>query len=282
MKIYVLIDDLPADETLSVKPIASLEPEHGLSLWIQTGKSRVLCDMGASGRFIDNADKMGADLSRTDLAFVSHGHDDHCGGLPAWLSRFPGIDTYISDQALIHEYFSSRHQPKKNISPDVEQIRKYSDVLIPVSESRWVTEDIALVRNECSDFAKPYGNVFLTRRDAAEEVLDDFTHEISLAVKTDHGLVIISSCSHNGAVNIMESCCRFTGTDRVYAFVGGLHFVNGDSVGHEVDTFRSDLMRTFPGTLIYTGHCTGAMARERLAAILDDVAFFRTGTVIEL
>ena len=43
---------------------------------------------------------------------------------------------------------------------------------------------------------------------------DDFSHEQSVVIDTDKGLVIINSCSHGGAVNIINEV-KETGIDYV-------------------------------------------------------------------
>ena len=41
------------------------------------------------------------------------------------------------------------------------------------------------------------------------------------------GLVILSSCSHAGAINIIRHAQQVTGVEHVHAFVGGLHLTGG-------------------------------------------------------
>jgi 7,8-dihydropterin-6-yl-methyl-4-(beta-D-ribofuranosyl)aminobenzene 5'-phosphate synthase len=41
------------------------------------------------------------------------------------------------------------------------------------------------------------------------------------------GLVVLSSCSHAGVINVLRHAQRLTGVDTVYAFVGGLHLTGG-------------------------------------------------------
>ena len=48
-----------------------LETEHGLCILLETEKSRILLDTGASDVFIRNAEKMGIGLSTGDYVFAT-------------------------------------------------------------------------------------------------------------------------------------------------------------------------------------------------------------------
>jgi 7,8-dihydropterin-6-yl-methyl-4-(beta-D-ribofuranosyl)aminobenzene 5'-phosphate synthase len=53
--------------------------EHGLSLYIETKKHKILFDVGASGLFLQNAKRLGVNIVDVDFLVISHGHCDHGG-----------------------------------------------------------------------------------------------------------------------------------------------------------------------------------------------------------
>lgn len=74
MKVTVLMENTALEG-------CGLTPEHGLSLYIQYRGKKLLLDAGSSGKFADNAQALGVDLSGVELAALSHGHYDHADGL---------------------------------------------------------------------------------------------------------------------------------------------------------------------------------------------------------
>ena len=52
--------------------------EHGLSLYIETKGHKILFDVGASNLFLQNAQKLGVNISDVDFLVISHGHYEMC------------------------------------------------------------------------------------------------------------------------------------------------------------------------------------------------------------
>ena len=73
MKIVTLLENTACREDVAIG--------HGLSQYIETAEHKILLDMGPGTEFAANAEKLGVDLATVDVAVLSHGHNDHSGGL---------------------------------------------------------------------------------------------------------------------------------------------------------------------------------------------------------
>ncbi len=80
------------------------ESRHGLSLYLETGKHKVLFDVGPNRLFLENAAKLGVDIAAVDTVILSHGHVDHAGGLEAFLSANDRARIYLRPSATEPHY----------------------------------------------------------------------------------------------------------------------------------------------------------------------------------
>lgn len=275
-KITILTDNLPSTSH------PALLCEHGLSMLVEVGRWRMLCDMGASSAYAVNAAHLDIDLQGVDAAFLSHAHIDHTGGLCHFLDTFTDIPVCLSALAKGLQCYSNRRETLRDISIDNELLINRSERFCWITDSCWIHPSVALVKCRCGAYPLPHGNRFLTALRDAERGLDDFAHELSVAVTTPKGLVVLSSCSHRGALNIIQDCIGFTGEARLRCFVGGLHLVDMPGVEEEAQQLATGFAKRYPQAEIHTGHCTCDKAKEALLAHLPNARIFTTGTVIEI
>lgn len=74
MKLVVL-----ADNNTYIDQYYLAEP--ALSIYIENGDKKYLFDTGYSDVYLKNAERLGIELESLDAVIISHGHNDHTGGL---------------------------------------------------------------------------------------------------------------------------------------------------------------------------------------------------------
>ncbi len=237
MKISVLVEN-----TSSEQEILS---EHGLSLYIETGEQNILFDTGQSDAFAENADRMGIDLSKADMAILSHGHYDHGGGLKRFLEINQTAPVYVSRHAFMphyngtEKYIGLDHELKTN-----PRIRFVDDVLE-------LTPKLSLHSCNGEACCVPMDSAGLSMVAEGQLQPEDFRHEQYLLIRENNRKILISGCSHKGILNIM----KWFEPD---VLVGGFHFMKLDPEGEDREVLQQagEMLLQYPARY-YTGHCTG-------------------------
>lgn len=238
--------------------------EHGLSLYIETNDTRILFDMGQSNQIFENANALGLDLSRVDFAVISHGHYDHIGGLVYFLKKYRK-PVYIQSTAKT-EFLSCRQTCKSiGISSDL-----YNDELIVwTHEDHSISNRIYLITNHSDHWPRPEMNQHLFKMQNNVRVEDDFNHEQSLVVEEGEHLILITGCSHNGILNIIESVHMKFGR-YPNSVIGGFHLSSDKR--NTVDSHIDEVGQQLKALEIkcYSGHCTGHLGFEILKIVLGN------------
>ena len=241
---------------------------HGLSLYIETPRHKILFDMGPGDEFLSNAEALGVDLTAVDLAVLSHGHDDHGGGLAAFCR--------VNDHAPIYLHRSA-FGPYYILSDDRDPA--YIGLPLGLEEFRYrfiFTDRETVIDRELTLFAEPPAvfDAMAASGRLAEKVgtgfqPDAFRHEQNLLIRAAGRTVLVAGCAHRGVVNILTAAKSKLG-EYPDVFFGGFHLFQlpeGEAASDKLidETGRALL----PGkTVYYTGHCTGTYAYDRLQAIL--------------
>lgn len=228
---------------------AGIAAEHGLSLYVETANRRILFDMGQTDLFARNAEALGIDLSRVDLAILSHGHYDHGGGLAAFLEINQTAPVYLTEAAFLPHYNGTQKYIGLDTSlGDHPRLRVVSGDL-SLGDGLTLLSPNGRTRNHS------LGAFGLTERVGDVFVPDDFRHEQYLLIEelieeslSEAGRrVLISGCSHAGILDIVE----WFEPD---VLVGGFH-VSKMALGEELTALGEALAAH--GTTYYTCHCTG-------------------------
>jgi 7,8-dihydropterin-6-yl-methyl-4-(beta-D-ribofuranosyl)aminobenzene 5'-phosphate synthase len=90
--------------------------------------------------------------------------------------------------------------------------------------------------------------------------------ELSLALRTSNGLVLVAGCSHPGIERILAASRSVD--DCVGAIFGGLHLVLADEV--EIQRIATALRDEWRVGQVAPGHCTGEPAFLALSEVFGD------------
>lgn len=255
-----------------------LGAEHGLSLHLDTGRSRVLFDTGASDLFARNAGFLGVDLARVDAAILSHGHYDHGGGLPVFLDMNARAAVHVGP-GVLDPHYAAAGPLRRYVGLDRGALAAHRGRLVTVEGEREVIPGVTVLPSiEVGEGAPPDISRF-TRGTGAGIAPDDFWHEIVAVIDTapgpdgQAGLVVLTGCSHKGILNVVAAVKgRFPGRP-IEAIVGGLHMVNPLTRGlagrAEDIAAAGEALRDDPAVRkLYAGHCTGEKGFDILRGVM--------------
>lgn len=224
-----------------------LRAKAGLSLFIQDETDSVLFDTGPDDSFLHNAALMGVDLSNLTATVLSHGHYDHCGGVP-WLpdnSRIvchPQVDSERYSALRLSGYTARIKKLSLNIDYSPYRM-EYSSVPLNIGERFMWSGEIPV--------AKPVEYGVIAGENAGVDYVKD---EGVLIYKSDLGLIIFIGCGHRGLMDIVRYCQEITGINHVHALFGGFHLRCASP--RKLREVRQFLHRLKPDKIMGC-HCTG-------------------------
>jgi 7,8-dihydropterin-6-yl-methyl-4-(beta-D-ribofuranosyl)aminobenzene 5'-phosphate synthase len=266
---------------------SKLNAEHGLSLLIEKEEKKVLFDTGGpKGTAIQNAKTLNLDLSGVDAVVISHGHNDHTGGLLDFFKLNDNAPVYLKKEALNYHY-TGKSINKEFIGMDVKIIDEYKDRLKFVDGTSEILDDFFIIPEINKTFPTPSTNRILFSKEGNQFFKDKFDHELFLGVKNNSGLTLFSGCGHSNIKNIVVRAKEVFPDTEIKNIIGGFHFQAG-----EISTFtakkeeieETSLWIKFEGVeKVYTGHCTGKYGLEIMHSILNEgVKQFYTGKRITI
>jgi 7,8-dihydropterin-6-yl-methyl-4-(beta-D-ribofuranosyl)aminobenzene 5'-phosphate synthase len=184
-------------------PTSLMRKDWGYSAFIEFRGKRILFDTGNNPDNLEqNAKAKGIDLSKLDFVVMSHRHGDHMGGLSYVLRVNPQAKIYAPKEGF-GVYGSDLPGTFYRREPSLPTEQRYFGGTPP----------------EVMGFGSAWPGANFQLIDKATEIAPDFhliplvsdkpgtleLRELSLALNTPDGMVIVVGCSHPGIEKIVEA-----------------------------------------------------------------------------
>lgn len=244
----------------------SLKLGWGYSALVEYAGKRILFDTGGNlDDFTANVNALGVDLSLLDFVVLTHRHGDHTSGLHYVLKVNPNVQIYTPVE---QSQFDTPSTPAlvKMINRRVDSApddMHYFDGRIPerlASGSPWPGAKFVQIP-KLTEVVSGFW-LFSTVSDVAgtKEM-----NEVSMAIRTPHGLVIMVGCSHPGIEKILEAGVKIE--PKVYSVFGGFHLAADSDA--EVRSLVTRIHDKWKSERVAAGHCTGEFAFSEFNRIYE-------------
>jgi len=230
---------------------SSMVKDWGFSALIEYGGKRILFDTGNNADiFAHNIKAKGIDLTKLDFAVLSHRHGDHIGGVQYLLSVNPNVKIYAPEENFgVFGFSLPGSFMRKDESLPAEQ--RYFDGKPPAIMkfgAAWSGVNFELIQ-KTTEIAPGIHLISLVSDKSPTLEL----RELSLALDTPEGIVLVVGCSHPGIERIVAAAADIN--NRIHLIAGGLHMVVAED--SEITRTVTSLHDTWHVEYIAPGHCTG-------------------------
>ncbi len=257
--------------------VPGMQKDWGYAALIEYGGKRILFDTGNNADILaQNVKARGVDLSKLDFAVVSHRHGDHMAGLDYLLSVNPRVKIYAPKENFgVYGFSLPSTFYRKDDSLPAE--RRYYDGAPPevmMFGSAWPRAAFQLIETT-SEIAPGIHLIALVSDKPSTLEL----RELSLAIDTPEGMVIVVGCSHPGIEKIVEAATSIN--KRVHILAGGFHLPVAKDP--EIKNVTALLRDTYRVEYVAAGHCTGEPTFTALQELFGDRYLYAgLGSVISL
>jgi 7,8-dihydropterin-6-yl-methyl-4-(beta-D-ribofuranosyl)aminobenzene 5'-phosphate synthase len=275
-------------------PRKTLVSEFGLAMHVESRRGNetrnVLIDFGFTPEaLLNNASLLGVDPVAIDALVLSHGHQDHFGGLVGFLQAHSGrlkpkLPLFVGGEGCFCAREWTAPPVRGSFGVIDRKALEQADLAVTVAERAALVADHAVTTGQIGQktFEKVLSPSAMTigfdrgvgcypeRLSEAERgapvVPDQFQHEIATAFNLKgRGLIVLTSCSHRGVVNAIRQTQAASGVEKIHAVIGGFHLAPYQE-DYVRDTVKA--LQELDPTYVIPLHCTGEPFYEIARAVM--------------
>ena len=269
-RVTILYDSFGKSPTLTM--------DWGFAALVEYGGKRILFDTGNNAQIFEhNVKAAGVDLQKLDFVVMSHRHGDHMGGLAYLLKVNPTVKIYAPKErsGVYGDDQPSSTWYRKDPSLPAEQryYRGAPPEIIHMGEA-WPNAHFQLIDTNIEIVPGMYLIALVSDQPGTLEL-----RELSLAIRTPDGLVLVVGCSHPGVEHIVQEARAID--PHVNLLFGGLHQIQAPDP--EVERIARVLHDQYKLDRIAPGHCTGEPEFAALKKTFGDHYLYAgVGSVVDL
>lgn len=261
----------------------SLLGEHGFAALIESPVGSWLFDTGQGSGILNNASEMGLNLTGINGIILSHGHNDHTGGLAMLLRhRQSPTDVYGHPEIFNERYWRSEFELRAIGMPGSRDELEGLGARFRLCRESIRLAPMLLTSGEVprkTSYEVGDPHLVISGEKEGMFVPDLFADDLSLAITTAKGLVILLGCAHAGVINILNHLIELTGETRIHALIGGTHL---GPASDEQYTRTVNALKKFRIEKMAVSHCTGlARAAQLHRDLSGQFLFASVGSVFE-
>src|SRR5215831_17244424 len=230
---------------------SAMTKDWGFSALVEVAGKRILFDTGDNAEILAaNVKAKNVDLTKLDFVVLSHRHSDHMAGLSHVLSVNPTVKIYAPKEAFGIYGFSlpsSFYRKDESLPPEMRYFGGKPPEIMKFGAA-WPDARFELI-DQTTEIAPGITLIALISDAPGTKELK----ELSLAVNTPEGLVLVVGCSHPGIERIVEAAAAIN--PRIRLIAGGFHLVVAPDAA--IAKMVTALKDTFKVENVAPGHCTG-------------------------
>jgi 7,8-dihydropterin-6-yl-methyl-4-(beta-D-ribofuranosyl)aminobenzene 5'-phosphate synthase len=255
----------------------ALTLDWGFAALVEYGGKRILFDTGNNAKIFEhNVKELGVDLQKLDFVVISHRHADHTSGITYLLTVNPKVKIYVPDEPwglFARGVNNDFYRKDPSLPADMRYYRGHPPEVLEAG-TPWPGGNFVPVSQKTE--VSP-GLFILPGVSTTPGTLE--LKELSLAIKSAQGVILIVGCSHPGVEHILQETSAID--PHVHILFGGLHQIQKPDP--EVERIATVLHDQYKLDLVAPGHCTGepefAAPKETFG---DHYVYAGAGTVIEV